>query len=220
MKCKYIFFDAANTLLYKSNLFDTIIKTIKEFGIDIDKNTLIRRHKIVSEIIIAPNKTSKEFYDRFNSEVLYSLGIIPNADILDAIYKNCLPLPWNKFEDTETFKGLNVGLGIISNWDHTLPDKIATLFDFKFNKVVFSSEVKFSKPNPEIFLKALSEIEYASEEIMYIGDSIRLDMEPALKLGLNTVLIDRNNIYPNFPGQKIESLSQIKDLLNKEVKKS
>lgn len=217
MKCKYIFFDVANTLLYKSDLFDTIIKTLNEFGIDIDKSTLIKRHKIVSEIIIAPNKTSREFYDHFNSEILYSLGIIPKRDILESIYKNCQPLPWNKFEDTEILKESNVSIGIISNWDHTLPDKLAKLFNFKFDKVVFSSEVQLSKPNAEIFVKALSEIEHARKEIMYVGDSIRLDMEPALKLGLNTVLIDRNNIYPNFPGQRIESLSQIKDLLNKEL---
>lgn len=213
MRYKYIFFDVANTLLYKEGLYDEIVETLRVFGVRVDKKTVIQKHKIISEIISTPNKTSKKFYQYFNSQLLYLLGVIPGKDILENIYGNCINLPWKKFSDTVVLKDLNINLGIISNWDSSLQTKLRELFDFEFDKVISSSIVEASKPKVNIFIKAFSATKHPAKEILYIGDSIKLDIEPALKVGFQAVLIDRDNIYPYFNGIKIKSLYEIRDIL-------
>lgn len=214
MRYHYVFFDVANTLLYKKDLYQVIAETLEEFDIEIEKDTLVQKHKLLSEIILSPEKTSEEFYQDFNSQLLYVLGIIPTAEILDAIYRNCVNLPWKKFHDTHILKELNTKLGVISNWDEFLPEKLKKIFDFEFDTIVYSSTAGIAKPNEKIFIKAISKSKAAEEDILYVGDSVKLDIEPALKAGLQAVLIDRSKIYPYFKGMKIESLHEIKDILN------
>lgn len=214
MQYRYIFFDVANTLIYKPHLFEVITKTLKDFGVEAEEEIILKNHKILSEIILSPQKTSHDFYQRFNSQLLYILGIIPTPKILDAIYQNCVNLAWEKFEDTEALKELGVDLGVISNWDESLPEKLEKIFDFKFKNIIYSSAIGVEKPNLEIFTKACLESKIPANEILYIGDSIKLDMEPASKVGFKNVLIDRNGIYPYFKGIKISSLNQLKAILN------
>ena len=47
---------------------------------------------------------------------------------------------------------------------------------------------------------------------MYIGDSVRLDYEPAYKIGFNVLIIDRDNFYPNLK-YKISNLAEIPNFL-------
>lgn len=213
MKYKYIFFDFADTLVYKEGLHRSIINTLRDFGITVDENLTKERHKIVSEIFSFPDKTTKNFYDMFNTELLYALGIVPNQEMIDTIYKNLANLPWRKFEDTKVLRELNVGLGVISNWDRSLRKLTKQLFDVDFEKIIVSSEVEVSKPHQEIFEAAVSSVGVPPSKVLYIGDSIKLDIEPALKAGFNAILLDRENFYPSFNDLRIKSLYQLRDIL-------
>lgn len=208
MKYKFIYFDVGGTLLYKPDLFPTIIDTLGEFGINIDEQELKKRHKLLTEIITFQKKTSKKFYDFFNSELLYSLGIVPIEEIVDSIYKNCSYLPWKKYKDTDILKKLSVPIGIISNWDTTLTKKLKDNLDFNFTHIIESSRIQ-SKPNPSFLKRAFARIGIPFGDILYVGDSIKLEIEPVLKLGAQAILIDRDNIYPYYSGGKITSLSEI-----------
>ena len=70
----------------------------------------------MSEVIHFPDRTDQDFYKKFNSDLLYLLGIVPTTSLLDAVFKNCTYLPWEKFEDTSVLRELSVPLGIISNF--------------------------------------------------------------------------------------------------------
>lgn len=214
MKYNYVFFDVANTLLYKKDLYVTLIKTLEKFDIKIKEDKLVERHKLLSEIVPFPEKTSKEFYQYFNSQLLYLLGIIPTDEILTAIYANCSYLPWDKFEDADILKELNIPLGIISNWDESLHEKLKNFFDLEFGIIACSSVNGMAKPNIEIFKEAILRSKVSLGEILFVGDSIRLDMEPASKIGIKPVLIDRNELHPNFKGIRIKSLREIKKIIN------
>ena len=52
-----------------------------------------------------------------------------------------------------------------------------------------------SKPDPEFYNFVLNSLNCEPDQILYVGDSIKLDIEPAQKLGINTLLIDRQNFY-------------------------
>jgi putative hydrolase of the HAD superfamily len=209
---KYILFDVAGTLLYKPSFYTKIGEVLTAFGYTVDEKTLKYHHKILSESIFFPDRTNEEFYATFNSEFLYSLGIIPTNALLAAIFKACSYLPWEPFEDTTFLKEINVPVGIISNFNSTLKEKLKSFFDVTFADVFVSEELGVAKPSAEFYGKALQQIGIAPQDIIYVGDSVKLDLEPALKLGIKAFLIDRENYFP-AQENRIFSLADLKKFL-------
>lgn len=209
---KYIYFDVAGTLLGKPSLYSNIQKSLNEFEHQVSIDTIQSKHKLLAEIIHFPDRTDENFYKKFNSELLYLLGIIPTDEILNTIFKNCTYLPWEAFEDTSVLSELDVPLGVISNFNTTLKDKLNTFFGPIFNDVFVSEELGVAKPKIEFYQKALEKIPFNANEVLYIGDSIKLDFEPATKIGFNVLIIDRDNFYPNLKNN-IANLAEIRNFL-------
>lgn len=210
---KYIFFDVAGTLLGKPTLFSIIQKTLSDFGHEFSLNEIKNKHKLLSEVIHFPDRTDETFYKKFNSELLYLLGIIPNEELVNAIFKNCTYLPWEAFEDTKILKELGLPIGVISNFNTSLKDKLIQFFGPVFQDVLVSEELGVAKPKIEFYQKALEKISYSAHEVLYVGDSIKLDLEPASKLGFKVLIIDRDIFYPNLPN-RISSLTEITQFIS------
>jgi putative hydrolase of the HAD superfamily len=68
---------------------------------------------------------------------------------------------------------------------------IADLVDF----TVTSAEVGSEKPQPPIFLKALSRAGVEPGEAIHVGDQYQNDVVGARNVGINPVLLDRENVY-------------------------
>ena len=209
---KYIFFDVAGTLLGKPTLFSNIQEALKDLDHIVDLAEIQNKHKLLSEVIRFPDRTDKGFYDQFNSELLYLLGIVPTEELLGKIFANCTYLPWKEYEDTKVLNEIKLPVGVISNFNSTLKDKLKLFFDVDFQDVLVSEELGVAKPNIEFYQKALDRLGVESNEVLYVGDSIKLDLEPASKIGFNTLIIDRDNFYPNFKN-RISNLSEIKKYL-------
>jgi len=105
---KYLLFDAANTLIYKPNIWERILKVLQDNGYKINETELKLRHKLLSEIINFPDTTSRGFYEEFNSELLMALGIIPDENLLKELFEACSYLSWKAFDDCEEIKKLSV----------------------------------------------------------------------------------------------------------------
>jgi HAD superfamily hydrolase (TIGR01509 family) len=77
---------------------------------------------------------------------------------------------------------------------------LADLFDV----IVFSEEVGFRKPQPEIFLHALAQLGVEPENAMFVGDSLGTDVDGAARVGMATVQAlwfradDTPGIEPDF----------------------
>ena len=215
MVIQYVLFDAANTIIHKPKLWERMLTVLEANGHQISPPLLRRNHKLLSECLFFPDRTSHEFYQHFNAELLYSLGIIPTTTLLDSIFKACTYLPWEKFDDTTALHNLNLPLGIVSNFNHTLSELLHTLFGSNvFCDITVSETVGAAKPQLIFYEAALAATDILASEILYVGDSIKLDMEPALAMGMQTLLIDREQVFPHFP-HRIDSLSQLPDFLSK-----
>jgi HAD superfamily hydrolase (TIGR01509 family) len=210
---KAIFFDVANTLLYKPSLFEKMVEVFKNHGLTVDPDELAYKHKILSEALDFPDKTNEHFYRTFNSQIVLSLGIEPADQLLSELFKNCSYLPWRPFEDTEVLSSLKIPFGIISNWDNRLEHRLKENFAFLFKWILGSEETGLRKPDERFFMKMLENSDFRPDEIMMVGDSIRLDIAPAVKLGMRAVLVDRIDVYPNTPFEKINSLVDIVKLI-------
>jgi putative hydrolase of the HAD superfamily len=205
---QYVFFDVAGTLLGKPSLYTIIQNTLNDFGHDVSLDNIKSKHKLLSEIIHFPDRTDSAFYQKFNSDLLYLLGIVPSQNLLATLFKNCTYLPWVAFDDTKILSELELPLGVISNFNTTLKYKLNDFFGPVFKDVFVSEELGVAKPNIEFYKRALDKIPFSAKEVLYIGDSIKLDMEPALELGLNVLIIDRDHYYPNLKN-KISNLAEI-----------
>ena len=212
-KYEYILFDVAGTLLYKPSFFDKILIILKDNGYEIKKEDFILKHKLLSETIKFPDRTDKEFYNFFNEELLYSLGVLPNNTLLNKIFTNCSYLPWEKFDDTEVLEKIKQPIGIISNFNNTLRSKLDASFDISFRNIIVSEEIGISKPDIEFYKRALEIIDVDPKKILYIGDSVKLDLYPATLCGIDTLVIDRDDFYPSLE-TKISKLEHIIEYIN------
>jgi len=89
-------------------------------------------------------------------------------------------------------KKMGLKLGIVSNTfvnAHSLEKHLEQLdlLDF-FTVRMYSYEFDFRKPDARIFKIAAERIGEAAENILYVGDRIDMDIKPALKVGMKTVL--------------------------------
>jgi len=209
MSIRALFLDVANTLLHKPQLYPEIHRILSKFGHQVPLSSIIYHHRIISEIIVFPDKTSHEFYFEFNSHLLRSFGIIPSIEITDELFNACSYLPWKAFDDVSHLKSISLPIGILSNWDDSLRTHLSKVIDIEPKWILGSKEFKIRKPSLDFFKLAVNVSTFKFEEVAYVGDSLRLDIEPALKLGLAAFLIDRDNLFPTATVNKIKHFGEL-----------
>ena len=204
-----IFFDVADTLLEKPELMPRIRSVLVEQGIACDESAVRRAHKAARELTHFPDQTSREFYLSFNVRFLETLGVHPDLATAAAMYERCRGLDWQPFADVDALMSLPVPIGVISNWDHSLSDKLRDLLPHDFRWVIGSADFGAAKPDPVLFRHAAEQAGCDPSRILYVGDSIRLDVVPAREVGMRSLLIDRHDLFPYFGEHRITSLHEM-----------
>jgi putative hydrolase of the HAD superfamily len=90
------------------------------------------------------------------------------------------------------------------------------LLDF-FPVRVYSSEVRFMKPDARIFQIALGELDAAPERTLFIGDHVVNDIKGAAGVGMKTVLAvhgERVPRTPLCPDHVIRELAELPPILS------
>lgn len=65
------------------------------------------------------------------------------------------------------------------------------------------------KPDLLFYNRILEVRGLSPTEVLFIGDSIKLDIEPAITIGLNALLIDRINLYSASSIKRIKNLNEL-----------
>jgi HAD superfamily hydrolase (TIGR01509 family) len=145
-------------------------------------------------------------------ELLRELGV-ENADaFIDAEHEVWRPAheilaSAQALLDSLRSRGLKTGL-VANSW----PDPARLLradveafgLSELFDVIVFSEEVGFRKPQPEIFLHALEQLGVEPEQAMFVGDRLDTDVQGAAQVGMATVQAlwfradDTPGIEPDF----------------------
>ncbi len=211
---KYLLLDVSGTLLHKPVLFNKIDEVLKEFGYFVSLSKVKYHHKLLSETIHFPDRTDEVFYNYFNAELLLSLGVIPTDEILKKLFSSCSYLPWGKYEDTIFLNELSIPMGVLSNFNNSLEDKLVHFFGTIFSDIFVSEVVGVAKPSLQFYQYALEKLALLPEEIIYVGDSYKLDFKPANELGITTFVIDRDGFYPDSEST-IRSLFELKNKMIK-----
>ena len=97
--------------------------------------------------------------------------------------------------------GLRIGL--ISN-SHRCLASFQSHFELQglISATVSSSEHGYMKPHPSIFAAALQLVDVAPAEAVMVGDSLRHDVEGALRAGMRGVLLHRGGAAPDARGRR------------------
>jgi HAD superfamily hydrolase (TIGR01549 family) len=214
---QYVFLDAAGTLLHKPGVTSAFQETLRSLGIEVPDDVVIAVHKRLTEATIFPEETSSTFYEGFNSQVLRALGAEPAADDLEALWSACAGLPWEAYDDVLELQRLSVPFGIISNWDKHLRATLATTLPLQFQHIFSSAETGFEKPDVRLFTAALDVVGLQPDRVAFIGDSPRLDIEPASSAGMRSVLLDRLDTFPKHQGDRVKSLTEFVDSIGREL---
>lgn len=87
-----------------------------------------------------------------------------------------------------------VRLGVVSNWDHRLPQVLADLGLARcFDSLVYSQKAGVEKPDRRIFLQALGELGAEPAAALHVGDSRLEDVEGALGAGMQALHLTRGS---------------------------
>ncbi|HEU5439359.1 MAG TPA: HAD family hydrolase [Ktedonobacterales bacterium] len=126
----------------------------------------------------------------------YTVHIAPEAP------RRFRPFP-DAIRSLEALKANGHRLGIIANqpaWIRARLRDWHLLDAFVPDAVVISDEVAIAKPRPEIFQFALHQAGVSAEEAVMVGNDYIFDIEPAKRLGMCTVWVEREDPYaPGAP---------------------
>lgn len=108
------------------------------------------------------------------------------------------PDTWRVYDDVfdtlDAIVDMGFQLGLISNWDRRLHQILqATGLAPYFPVCLVSADEGIEKPAPEIFQRALAQLEVPPAAAVYVGDSITDDVDGARNAGLWPVHIKRDN---------------------------
>ena len=173
INAKWIFFDIGSTLIDESECYK------------------LRYHEAVAGTTISPDDFEKKVIE-FSKQNL-------KGDH-EAIKYYCIELlPWHKeaerpFADTESVlkqlsaKGYRVG--ITANQSPGTKERLSNWGLLKyFDIVLASAEEGVSKPDREIFHRALTAAKCLPANVVMVGDRLDNDIVPAKKVGMKTVWI-------------------------------
>lgn len=106
---------------------------------------------------------------------------------------------WEVYPDVRdtlaALRGQGLRLGVVSNWDHRLPDLLQRLGLARFfDALVYSSDVGVEKPDRRIFESALRRLEIGIEgagAALHVGDGRLEDVEGAQAVGMRALHLTR-----------------------------
>ncbi|MGE7886571.1 HAD family hydrolase [Bacillus cereus] len=122
---------------------------------------------------------------------------------------------WIAFEDVlytlQSLQRRGHSLGIISNGDYEQQiEKLTALNILQYFKYIFtSSEIGISKPDPEIFHRAVLQSNLEMKDCYYIGDRLETDAISSTAAGMQGIWLNRDNSQRKCDVPTIYSLHEI-----------
>jgi REG-2-like HAD superfamily hydrolase len=138
-----------------------------------------------------------------DAAAIAELGMEPMPD---AFYRRLSELfmvssHWHIFPDAypvlEALQQRWLTVAAVSNWVWNLPELLHALDLVRhFDVIAASARIGFEKPHRRIFEWALEETGVEPAAVLHVGDHVDADVEGALAVGIDPVLIDRAGRYP------------------------
>ncbi len=234
-KLKTILFDMGSTLIeFENSTWDVLGRVCAEKGYEFlrQKNLNLPEFDEFSELLDSEFlKARREVENNLKEfkvgRVAWEFFNILNLSTSDGLYDSFIEVYYKPITDQLTlidgaedvlryFKERNFKIGLVSNTIfperfHLSELKRFGLYSYLDNHL-FSSEVGVRKPHPQIFLKALSELNVKPSQAVFVGDRLIEDVGGAQKVGMKGILAyheGRDYSAPITPDAQIVELKEL-----------
>ncbi|MFN2525105.1 MAG: HAD family hydrolase [Actinomycetota bacterium] len=226
-----IFFDAGETILHPHPSFPELFADIvNRRGYSIATQDIAEvQERLAPHLVDLAEETgiehgpslsptaSRTFWTYLYRRFLAEVGVEDEslADELYAIFSSTSS--YRLFDDVlpalAELEAAGYRLGLISNFEGWLEKILVELeVGHLFDVSVISGVEGVEKPDPRIYEIALQRAGVLAENAMHVGDSPKLDVEPASSVGISVVLLDRAGRYPEV-SPRITSLEDLPPLM-------
>lgn len=189
-------FDCYGTLIdWESGILSALRPVLSRHGIEATDD------RILTSYAAGEERAEAEHYRPYREvlrEVMRGLGarfgFTPAAEELDRLALSIEE--WPAFADTvESLRLLKrrYRLAIVSNIDDDLFSASARRLEIPFDEVITARQVRSYKPRPAHFETALDRLGLESDRLLHVAQSLFHDIEPAQRLGLSTVWVNRRD---------------------------
>jgi putative hydrolase of the HAD superfamily len=203
-------FDVTHTLIHSPRLGEIYAGVLRRHGVEIDADEARRLISVVwQELSCLADPGHDRFgvhpegergwWRRFLERLCELKGAPPPSRFAAAelYHRFGTAAAWEIYpEVTRTLAALarqGLRLGVVSNWDHRLPDLLTRLRLAKFfGAITFSAEAGVEKPDRRIFHQALERLGVEPAATLHIGDGRLEDVEGAVAAGMKALHLTRN----------------------------
>jgi len=177
--------------------------------------------RLDAEFAEIDGKDEARFWRDYDDLVLADLGIKAHIEeVSNDLSKSFEEImqkveSWTEYPDVrpalERLRRRDFKLGVVSNATDLLNKVLHNLdllryFDF----VIISDEVGVRKPSPRIFMMAAEQAGASPSRSIYLGDKPTVDIHGATMAGMNAILVDRANVFPDARCLRIRDLTYLK----------
>jgi len=231
---KAIFFDLDGTLRHSvpsgGEVFTDYVVTL---GLQVNEEARLRAIRWehlywassvdLRDDLLAHSSETENFWINYSRRRLTALGASPQwseqfapkvSKHMGEFYKPDSIVPDDVRRALPQLKETGYILGVISNRDKPFQDLlrdhgIGEFFEFS----LAAGEVNSFKPDPEVFEHGLRRVNLLPNEVIYVGDNYYADVVGARRAGLQPVLYDPLNVFPDVDCATIKSFDELNSLI-------
>ena len=232
MTVEVVFFDAGETLLHPHPSFPELFARVaNENGYPIEVERIHEvQQRLAPHLVELAEETGIEkpsldpddsltFWSHLYRRLLAELGIKDEALVGEMYSTFSSSASYRLFDDAlpalRELESAGYRLALISNFEQWLEEMLVELeVGHIFEISVISGIEGIEKPDPEIYRRALEKVGVPAERTVHIGDSPKMDVEPARSVGMHTILLDRYDRYVDADVPRVASLKDLRPVIS------
>lgn len=218
-KCRFIFFDVGNTLLFPNRARMLAPLPTEKHPTLPAWQALERRTKQEFDQGLLSGRVDHGFWWTFHTYLLQQCGSMDDG-VRNALIENTQnSANWDQIlpgtRDALERIRRQYSIAVISNADGRIDAVLRRcgICDC-FASITDSGNVGHEKPHPAIFATALREMKAAPAESLYVGDVYSVDYVGARNAGMQAVLFDVAGAYREREFPRVESLNELETWLD------
>ncbi|MFT4310385.1 MAG: HAD family hydrolase [Candidatus Woesearchaeota archaeon] len=213
---KAILFDIVDTIAYakKSIDYNKASRIVQAYNYPIYAQALQASLRYV--VFVKGHDITS--YTQLSKQTLQHLFVPYDKRLIDALAKyleQSYVLAYTK-DYAMIRKKVTVPRGLVTTTPRFMFEHGLKKYLHDFSVIITCKEAKTSKPDPRIYKMALERIgNYKPSQVLYVGDDVDLDIQPAKKLGCTTVYIHKEAKICKHAHINISSLQELLPLLTR-----
>jgi HAD superfamily hydrolase (TIGR01509 family) len=227
---KAVFFDWFYTLArFEPSREILYEQAFREFGVSIPRGKIMRGILIGDQHFFVENARTPvagrspqeqlEVFIRYPEAIIAEAGAAASREVCAAVIQRVRDrfegATFALFDDVlptlQMLKKRCLTVGLLTNIDREMGVVCQKLgIEPYLDFVITSKQAGADKPKPPIFRAALAKAGIAAAEAVHVGDQYKIDVVGARGVGINPVLIDRYDIFPDITDcPRIQRLSEL-----------